>query len=82
MRTITEFPTQIAQSHSPHRTPSTIAAAVAKLVMRLLRQWKTEDALSNLSDRELQDIGVHRSDIATVSERAARQPHGRDIPKL
>lgn len=44
-------------------------------VIRLLRSWRryqqSINELSRLGDRELQDIGISRSDIHTIAWRAA-----------
>ena len=45
-------------------------------IMKNIREWRryraTRDALSRLSDRELNDLGLSRGDIAYAARRAAR----------
>ncbi|MEM8877470.1 MAG: DUF1127 domain-containing protein [Pseudomonadota bacterium] len=82
MSTTTLHCTEITQSRSMHSTLNRIVAAVVRPVVQWLRKTRTEQTLSSLSDRELLDIGVDRSEITAVSERLAREQRERDIRKL
>ena len=46
-------------------------SALLAAVQNWLRYYGSVDALSRLSDRELDDLGIGRSDIRAVASRAA-----------
>lgn len=82
MSTMTLHHAQMTRSKTRHGRFNRLVAAVVKPVTQWLRQRRTERTLSGLSDRQLRDIGIDRSEITAVSGRLAREPHKRHIRDL
>ncbi|RBI76929.1 hypothetical protein DQW77_02730 [Roseovarius sp. TE539] len=58
----------------PHNAPTFVLGDALGRALVALKNWNdervTRNALSRLSDRELDDIGICRGDIARISARA------------
>jgi len=65
----------MAAIHStrPHSAPAFVLGEALSRVFSVLKAWNdarvTRKALSRLSDRELDDIGLCRGDIARIASR-------------
>lgn len=57
---ITISSARISVSHKPPRTPLSAIAAVARLLMHKMAERRNRNALLELSDDQLKDIGLSR----------------------